>query len=159
MMQLSFTEEQIEQLSYERFHHPHPRVQKKMEAVLLKAKGFKHTQICDVLDICANTLRSYLREFAEGGVERLRRFDAGGSAHALEPHTDAICDYLVEHPPHTIAEAAQAIEALTGIRRSDTQIRAFLKRIGFRRLKVGSLPAKADPAAQACFKKKSLSRV
>jgi transposase len=156
-MELSFTEEQIEQLLYERFHHPHPRVQKKMEAVLLKAKGFKHGQICDVLGVCPNTLRRYLREFSEGGIARLRRFEAGGSVNALEEHTDAICDYLVQHPPHTIAEAARAIEELTGIRRSETQIRAFLKRVGFRRLKVGALPGKADPEEQERFKKKSFS--
>jgi len=33
MMQLSFSAEGIEQLHYERFHHPHPRVQQKMEAL------------------------------------------------------------------------------------------------------------------------------
>ena len=159
MIQLSFTEEQVEELAYERFHHPHPRVQKKMEAVLLKAKGFKHKQICDVLGICANTLRSYFREFEEGGVERLRHFDAGGSANALEEHADAICDHLVENPPHTVAEAAQAIDELTGIRRSETQVRQFLRRVGFRRIKVGSLPAKADPEEQERFKKTSWSHV
>ena len=157
MIQLTFTEEQIEQLTYERFHHPHPRVQKKMEAVLLKAKGLKHKQIRDILGICGNTLRSYLGEFADGGIERLRRFDAGGSENALEEHTDVICDYLAEHPPHTIAEAAEKIEQLTGIRRGQTQVREFLKRVGFRRLKVGSLPAKADPDQQERFKKTNLS--
>jgi transposase len=45
---------------------------------------------------------------------------------------------------------------LTGIRRSETQIRELLKRLGFQRLKTGSLPAKADPVAQAAFKKKAL---
>lgn len=157
MLQLTFTEEQIDQLTYERFYHPHPRVQKKMEAVLLKSKGLMHKQICDIVDICGNTLRSYLREFAEGGIERLRRFDAGGSENALEEHTDAICDYLAEHPPHTVAEAVEKIEQLTGIRRGQTQVREFLKRVGFRRLKVGSLPAKADPEEQARFKKTNLS--
>jgi transposase len=159
MIQLTFTEEQIEQLSYERFHHPHPRVQKKMEAVLLKAKGFKHKQICDVLGICGNTLRSYLREFAEGGLDRLRRFDAGGSINELDEYTDVICDHLAEHPPHTIAEAAKKIEQLTGIRRGQTQVREFLRRAGFRRLKTGSLPAKADPEEQERFKKTNLSLV
>lgn len=158
MLQLSFTAEQVEQLAYERFHHPHPRVQKKMEAVLLKAKGFKHKEICNVLSICGNTLRSYLREFAGVGVERLKRFDAGGSQCELDQHLDMIGEYLAEHPPHTIREAAQAIEKLTGVKRGQTQVREFLKRVGFRRLKVGSLPGKADLEAQERFKKTSLSR-
>ena len=64
-------------------------------------------------------------------------------------------DYFAEHPPHTVAEAVEAIEQLTGIRRSQTQIRELLKRMGFSRRKVGALPAKADEEAQATFQKKS----
>lgn len=159
MMRLEFTDEQIEQLTFGRFHYPHPRVQKKMEAVLLKAKGLSHQSICEIVGICGNTLRSYLREFQEGGVEGLKRFDAGGSVSDLDQHSDSICRLLVENPPHTIAEAAQRIAEHTGVRRSETQIREYLKRIGFRRLKVGSLPAKADAQQQEDFKKTSLSPV
>ena len=159
MIEISFTDAEIEQLSYERFHHPHPRVQKKMEAVLLKAKGLKHKQICDIVGICANTLRSYLCEFLAGGVEGLKRFDAGGSVCELDQHTDVICEHLTQHPPHTIAEAVEQIASLTGVRRSQTQVREYLRRIGFKRLKVGSLPAKADPAEQERFQKKSLRPV
>lgn len=81
--------------------------------------------------------------------------DSGGSTCRLDEHTDAICDHITQHPPHTIAEARQAIEELTGIRRSETQVRDFLRRVGFTRLKTGSLPAKADPEAQAAFKKRA----
>lgn len=157
MVKVTFTSEQIEQLAYHRFHHPRPRVRIKLEAVYLRAKGLKQREICELIGICANTLRSYLREFAAGGVEGLMHFDAGGSVCVLDEFTDLICEHLVEHPPHTIAEAAEKIERLTGVRRSQTQVREYLKRIGFRRLKVGSLPAKADPAEQERFKKTSLS--
>jgi hypothetical protein len=71
MIRISFTEQDIKQLRYERFHHPHPRVQRKTEAVLLKSTGMKHKDICGVTGICGNTLRSYLRDYADGGVERL----------------------------------------------------------------------------------------
>jgi hypothetical protein len=33
MIPLDITNEQIHALRYERFHHPHPRVQKKMEVI------------------------------------------------------------------------------------------------------------------------------
>ena len=36
MIRIEFTEEAIDKLRYERFHHPHPRVQRKMEALLLQ---------------------------------------------------------------------------------------------------------------------------
>ena len=42
---------------------------------------------------------------------------------------------------------------ITGIRHSETHVRELLKRLGFRRLKTQTLPAKADSEAQAAFKK------
>jgi hypothetical protein len=45
MLHLTFTQEEIEELHYQRYHHPHLRVQMKMEALLLKANGLPHHQI------------------------------------------------------------------------------------------------------------------
>lgn len=61
MIQLEFTEADIEQLPYERFHHPHPRVQQRMEAVYLKALGYSHQEICRIVRINPKTLRRYLQ--------------------------------------------------------------------------------------------------
>ena len=33
MLRLQISKEEVEQLRYERFHHPHPRVQRRMEAL------------------------------------------------------------------------------------------------------------------------------
>jgi transposase len=128
-----------------------------MEAVFLKAKGLRLREICDLVGVCPHTFRSWLRDFQSGGVAGLKRWESGGSTSELDAHADAICEYLTERPPHTVAEAARAIEELTGVRRSVTQVRDLLKRLGFLRLKTGSLPAKADPKAQSRFKKNSLS--
>ena len=69
MIRLDFTEEQIDQLKLERFQHPHPRVQMKMEALLLKSQGLAHGVICRIVEVSGNTLRGYLRDFELGGVE------------------------------------------------------------------------------------------
>ena len=61
---------------------------------------------------------------------------------------------LLEHPVATVAQAAALIEEVTGIKRRPTPVRLFLKQLGFRRLKAGCLPAKADPLAQADFQTK-----
>ncbi len=66
MIKIEFTEEAIDKLRYERFHHPHPRVQRKMEALLLKGEGLPHHQITRILGVSENTLRQYLREYEEG---------------------------------------------------------------------------------------------
>jgi hypothetical protein len=46
MIHIDFTPEQIDALHHERFHHPHPRVQQKIEAVYLKSQGLLHQDIC-----------------------------------------------------------------------------------------------------------------
>ena len=114
-----------------------------------------HIEICRITKVSLNTLRSYLREFQSGGVEGLKRFESGGKISHLDQFTDQMCDYFVDHPPHTLREAQTAIEQVTGIKRSLTQVRKFLLRCGFDRRKVGSLPSKADPEEQERFKKNS----
>jgi len=46
---------------------------------------------------------------------------------------------------------------LTGIKRSPTQIRIFLKKLGLKRLKTYAIPAKYDQERQETFKKTNLS--
>jgi len=50
------------------------------------------------------------------------------------------------------------IEELTGIKRSEPQIRRYLKSIGFKRRKVGMIPAKSDPEIQKSSKKKNFNQ-
>ena len=83
MIHIDFSPEQIDALHHERFHHPHPRVQLKMEAVYLKSQGLPHQEICRLTRISENTLRTYLRQFQDGGVERLKRTDWAGTESEL----------------------------------------------------------------------------
>src|SRR2546430_14625459 len=72
----------------------------------------------------------------------------------LSEQCETIEAHLRAHPPHMINETISVIEALTGIRRSPTQIRLFLKHLGLRCLKVGLLPANGDPQEQEAYQKK-----
>lgn len=157
MFRIEFTEEQIEQLRQERFSHPHPRVQKKMEALLLKSEGLPHACIAKLLGICENTLRAYFREFLDGGIERLQEIRWTGPTSEWSPLGQTIKDDFEANPPATLQEAQQRIEQLTGIRRGRSQVHQFLKSLGFSWRKVGVMPAKADVAVQADFKKTSWS--
>ncbi len=51
--------------------------------------------------------------------------------------------YFTSNPPRSSSEAQAKIEELTGIRRSPTQTKEFLKRIGLKLRKVGHVPGKA----------------
>ena len=153
MIRIDFTPEQIDALHHERFHHPHPRVQRKMEAVYLKSQGLPHQEICRLARITENTLRAYLRQYQEGGIERLKRLDFAKPRSELAEHRATLEDHFRKNPPRSTAQAAADIARLTGIRRGPTQVRRFLRGMGLERRKLGMIPAKADAAAQGQFLK------
>ncbi len=151
MLTIDFTPQDIDALHFERFHHPHPRVQLKMEAVYLKSQGLPHHEVCRLARISENTLRSYLRQYQEGGVERLKRTEWDGPSSELAEHRESLEEHFRNHPPRSTAQAAAEIERITGIRRGLTQVRKFLKGMGLKFRKLGMIPAKADDAAQRKF--------
>ena len=159
MLRLTFTEADKAALHHERYHHPHPFVQQKMEALLLKSQGLRHKDICRVVDICSTTLTTYVRSYQEGGIEALKTLSFNKPRSALDDHRDTLEDYFRKNPPASVGHAMAEIERLTGIKRNKERIRQFLKRIGMRCRKVGMVPAKADIEAQEAFKKKSWNRV
>src|SRR5512135_2143250 len=144
MISIDFTPQDIDALHHQRFHPPHPRVQLKMEAVYLKGQGLPHQEICRLTRITENTLRSYLRQYQEGGIERLKRLDWAGTTSEREEHRPSLEDYFRENPPRSTAEAAAAIERLTGIRRGQTQVRRFRTGMGLKFRNLGMIPAQAD---------------
>jgi hypothetical protein len=94
MLCLEFTEEQRRALHYERFHHPHPRVQQKVEALWLKSHGLPHAQIAQLVQVSEQTLREYLREYQEGGIERLKVIPWQGAESALAAHEGTLKDFF-----------------------------------------------------------------
>jgi len=153
---IEFTKKEVEDLRYERYHHPHPRVQMRMEALYLKSKGFAHGVICDIVGICPNTLRAYFQLFLKGGIEKLKELNFRRPESELANHRSSIEQFFKEIPPASVKEAVSEIEKLTGIKRSNTQVQKFMKRIGMKRLKIGAIPGKADVDAQEEFIKKKL---
>ncbi len=156
MIKIEFRAEEIEALNYERFHHSHPRVRVKMEAVYLKSQGLSHKEIARLTRISGNTLRRYLREYLEGGIEQLKELKFYTPKSELEAHREDLEAYFRAHPPATITEAMAKIEELTGIKRSPTQVRWFLQSLGMKCRKVGMVPAKADVEQQEAFRNEEL---
>jgi transposase len=156
MLRIDFTPEEIARLDYERYHHPHPRVQRKIEVLYLKAQGLRHHEIKRVARVSENTLLSYLRDYQAGGLEKLKEVRFRRPASELWAHRTSLEAYFREHPPASANEAAAKIEELAGIQRSPDRVRIFMKRLGLKRYKVGTIPAKADVEEQEQFKKEKL---
>ncbi len=151
MIQINPIDEDVKAFQYERINHPHPRVQIRMDVLWLKTNELPHQQIAVIAGVCKNTVTCYLRMYNEGGIEKLREVNFYKPQSDLIQYTSTIETWLKEHPPATIKEAVSIIEKLTGLKRSETQIRRFLKSIGLKRLKVGHVPSKADSDEQERF--------
>jgi transposase len=128
MIIITISKENIKQLRYERYNHPHPRVQQKMEALLLKAHGLSHDKIGEILEITQNTLRSYFETYKEGGIEALKSFYPRTKTGELDSHTTTLVEEFKKNPPLTLKEAADRIEQLTGVKRSTTAVSKYLKK-------------------------------
>lgn len=156
MLNIEFSTAEIKALHYERFHHPHPRVRMKMEAVYLKSQQLSHRAICRLTGITGNTLRAYLRDYQQGGLERLKRLNFYQPQSKLMEHRESLEEYFKANPPATVKQARSVIAEQTGIELSPTQVRAFLLHLGLKCRKVGMIPAKADVEKQAQFLEQEL---
>ena len=156
MIEIEFSPEAVEQLHYERRYHAHPRVRQRMEAGYLKALGYQHQEIGRIVGISQKTLRGYLRMYQAGGIEALKVLNFYRPKSELDDHREQLKAEFEARPAKSVNEAVQRIEKLTDIRRSPTQVAKFIKDLGLKRLKVGHIPAKADPEKQQAFLEEEL---
>ena len=140
MITIQFSPDDIKALERERYIYPNPRVQEKMEAVYLKGMGVVHNEICRLCHISRPTLAKYLHAFKAEGIDGLKSWKYAGQPSELAKHSNNLEEYFRAHPPATSAQAVEEIEKITGIRRSPTQVREFMCRIGMRLRKTGFVP-------------------
>lgn len=156
MIKIGFSKEETNCLRDLSVNHPHPCIRLRGMALLLKSGGIPHQQIGNMLGICGNTLRGYLKAFKEGGVLKLTEVYFQGPGSELAPFEALVRKYIKESPPSSLKKAAFDIAQLTGVSLSKEQIRRYLKSIGVRCRKVGAVPAKANVAVQEEFKSNEL---
>ena len=78
--------------------------------------------------VSENTIRDYFELYQQGGVEKLKELNYYQPSSQLDAHISSLEAYFRDNPPATIQEAQSKIEAITGIRRSETQVAEFLKK-------------------------------
>src|SRR4051812_34159453 len=137
----SFPPVVVEAIARDRYHHPDPRVQQRMEILWLKSKNEPHGDIAELAHVSRSTVQRTLRIYATEGPDGIRSFGWKGQPGALTPHRATIEEAFRQHPPHTAHEAARRIEALTGVRRKASRVRTFLKNdLGMKCLKAAPIP-------------------
>lgn len=129
---LELSTEDIAIFKDERYSHPVPLVQRRMEALWLKGKKMPHVQIAELVGVSNNTLTNYFQLYRDKGIEGLKTVKFNKPQSELCTQITTLEKYFKEHPPATIKQAQHEIETLTGIKRSDTQVRMFLKKTQFK---------------------------
>jgi transposase len=125
---LSFSQEDLRNLAQERYEHPDPRVQKRMEVLWLISQKVTHREAAKLAGVSRPTAERYVATYRQGGVAALRHFDWQKPVSELEQHRDTLEASFRKNPPHTVAEACARIKEETGLERRPTQVRAFLKK-------------------------------
>lgn len=130
MTRLAFSAEVQQILDLERFEHPHPRVQRRLEALWLISQGLVYSEVARLAGVSEATVDRYVATYRQGGIAALREFNWGGnSTSELMEYRESLEESFRSNPPHTVAEARQRIKDETGIERGLTQVRVFLKKV------------------------------
>lgn len=125
---LTFSAAEQQALHQERFEHPDPRVQQRMEVLWLISQGVVYAQAARLAGVSEATVDRYVALYRQGGLSALREFKWCKPTSELLAHRVPLEESFRQHPPHTVAEACQRIKDETGIERRPTQVRAFLKK-------------------------------
>lgn len=125
---LTFRTEDRDALSRDRYAHPDPRVQCRMEVLWLISQGETQARAGFLAGVSKATAERYVAIYRAQGVAGLRVFHWAKPVSALEAYRTSLEESFQKNPPHTVAEARDRIQALTGLTRGESQVRAFLKR-------------------------------
>jgi transposase len=141
MRQIEFSPDVLSEIDRDRFEHLDPAVQRRMEVLWLKAHNEKHERIAKLAGLSRPTVQRLLDTYLAGGLPAVRTFHWKIPVSALEPHRLLLEEEFRQRPPHTAAEASERIRQLTGVNRSETRVREFLRdTLGLRWRKVGAVP-------------------
>jgi transposase len=124
----------------ERYTHPSLSVRRKMLVLWSVHAGLTREQAGKVAGVSRATAQRYLAAYRDGGLEGLRHWGVVGPVSELAEYASEIKTALSQTPVRTIAEAADRITQLTGLRRGLTQTRVFLKELGFHWQRTRAVP-------------------
>ncbi len=149
MLTLKIKEGDLSVLMYEKYLYPCLLVQKRMEVIHLRAlTNLTNQQIAQVAGVHPDTVTDYVRCYNQQGLAGLKVVGYRGPTSSLDEHQVSLQESFQQQPPVSSNQALARIKELTGIERSPTQVRTWMKKIGMKYRKTGQVPAKADPAQQ-----------
>ena len=128
---IDLTEAEVAVVLEERHSHPKLNIRERMNVVWMLHKGARREDAAAFAGVSRSTVQRVVRAFRQNRLDGVRKWDANGPVSEMEPFRDIIRKSLEERPARTVAEAAERITELTGLDRKPTQVRKFLKDMGF----------------------------
>jgi len=123
---------------------------KRIMSMVLLALGVENNQITELTGLCDRSVRALKKRVETGEIESLFAVNGGGRKRKLKDVESAIVEEIEKNDYHSRQQIADMILEKYGIKVTLPVIGRLLKN-GIKRLKCGSLPAKADVVEQRRF--------
>jgi transposase len=137
---VALSAEQQRVVNEERESHPNRRIRQKMLVLWLLHCGLTREKAAEVAGMGRTTAERIVTAFREGGLDAVRQWNVKGPASEMAAYRDLIRESFERQPACTVAEAADRIEKLTGLRRGPTQVRTFMRHLGLKWQRVRAIP-------------------
>jgi len=137
---VALSAEQQRVVNEERESHPNRRVRQKMLVLWGLHCGLTREKAAAVAGMGRATVERIVAAFREGGLDAVRQWRVKGPTSELVAYRDLLRESFAGHPVRTVAEAADRIEKLTGLRRGPTQVRKFMKHLGLKWQQMRAVP-------------------
>ena len=149
MPTLQITPAELERIDHDRFYHPCPQIQKRMEVLRLAAHGLPQAEIVQLTGLSKATVQRRIADYRRGQLDAVQAWNYRGRPSVLHEHASTLEEHFRKHPPATAAEARAVIEAKTGVRRGLTQVRRFLKNSGSATAKPAAFRPRRTPSSKS----------
>jgi transposase len=126
-----------------------------METLWLLHHGLTREKTAKIMGIGVATVKRHAYAYRDGGLDGLRCWKKKGQTGALEAHRALLAESFRERPVSSVAEAADRIEQLTGIRRGLSQTRSFLQKLGLRWQRMGAIPVPPKKVSRSMWQSSS----
>jgi transposase len=123
-----------------RLDHPNKKLRIRYHVLWLTTICDRANEIALIAGVSTRSVFDFIKMYNEGGLDHMTEINHYSPTSKLEEYSDIIQNEFEENPPASIREAKHRIKLLTGIKRSETQVRKFLKKLGMRLLKPGVVP-------------------
>ena len=146
------SQQELDELEIAHRQAPDKRYADRIKTVYLLGKGWTTARVAEALLLDRETVRNHFKRYRKGGIEALRRNEAGGSQALLNKEQQCALDlHLKEHFYLTAKEVAHYVKQTWDVSYSESGITQLLKRMGYVYKKPKLVPGKANAQKQREF--------